>query len=61
MPSDDSFANSLDQDQAKQNVGPDLDQKKLTLFLETLTLKKKNQKTPKYFEKIPSMQRIQIG
>ena len=56
------FANSLDPDQAQQNVRPDLDPNYLTLmvFLKEFFKKvdfEKNQQTTKKHEKLPRMQR----
>ena len=54
-----SFANSLDPDQDRQGVGPDLDHNGLTLkkFFEKDTFENKSA-DDKNHEKIPSMQRI---
>ena len=60
-----TFGNSLDPDQAQQNIGPDPDPKKLfalwryswKIFLKKLTLKKNPQRTKKH-AKLPSMQRV---
>ena len=59
-----TFANSLDPDQARRFVGPDLDQNCLTLmvmlkeFLEKVDIEKKNQQTTKKQGKFPSRQRV---
>ena len=52
-----AFASSLDPDQARQNVGPDLDPNCLTLMLFLQDFfweksKKKNQQVTNYHEKI---------
>ena len=58
-----TFANSLDPDQARQNVRPDLDPNCLTLmvflkeFFEKVILKKNPQPTKKHV-KLPNMQRV---
>ena len=59
-----TFANSLDPDQARQNIGPDLDPNCLTLwwyswkiFFKKDNLKKQNPQTTKKHAKLPSMQR----
>ena len=56
------FANSFDHDQARQNVGPDLDPNCLTpdsvperIFWKKLIFEKSQQAT-KFHEKLPSMQ-----
>ena len=59
------FANSLDPDQARQNVGPDLDPNCFTLivFLKEVVEKfnfEKSRQTTKNYEKLPSMQRINL-
>ena len=57
-----TFANSLDPDQARQNVGPDLDSNCLTLmvflidFFEKINFEKNPQLIKKH-AKLPSMQR----
>ena len=57
-----TFANSLDPDQVRQYVGPDLDPNCLThIFLKYFFEKfsfEKNQQTTKKHEKLPSMQRV---
>ena len=63
-----TFANSLDPDQARQNIRPDLDQNCLTLwwyswkiFLKSKIKKKKNpQKTKKEHAKLSSMKRVKL-
>ena len=62
-----TFANSLDTDQARQNVGPDLNPNCLTLWWYSLKIfskkfkkKKKNPRTTKKHAKLPSMQRVKI-
>ena len=60
-----TFANSLDPDQARQNVGPDLDPNCLTLdgipefFFKKVDFLKKNQQTTKKSAKLPSRQSTQ--
>ena len=57
-----TFAISLDPDQARQSVGPDLDPNRLTLWwyswknFSKKTILKKNQQTTKKHDKLPSMQ-----
>ena len=59
-----TFAKSLDPDQARQNVRPDLDPNCLTLmvflkdFFENVNLEKINLQTTKKHAKLPSMQRV---
>ena len=58
-----TFANSLDPDQAQQNVGPDLDSNYLTLmvFVTEFMIKndfETNQQTTKMHVKLPSMHRV---
>ena len=63
-----TFANSLDQDQDRQNVGPDLDRSKLfdtlMVFLKEFFRKKlifqKIQQMTKKHAKLPSMQRVKL-
>ena len=60
-----TFANSLDPDQARHNVRPDLDPNYLTLmvFLKEFFEKvdnEKNQQTTKKHEKLPRMQRVKL-
>ena len=62
-----TFANSLDSDQDRQNVGPDLDLNRLTLcdsvperfFLKKIILKKVSRQQQKH-EKLPNMQRVKL-
>ena len=62
-----TFANSLDPDQAQQNVGLDLFPNCLTLYLVFLKefLEKvdfeKSQQTTKHREKLPSKQRVKVS
>ena len=58
-----TFANSLEPDQAWQNVGPDLDPNCLTSWWYSLNkfLKKKNQQKTKSMQKWPSMQRVKAA
>ena len=57
------FSNSLDPDQDRQNVGPDLDPNCLTLiaflkeFFEKVRFEKKSTDDNKSLKKLPSMQR----
>ena len=50
-----TFANSLDPDQARQNVGPDVDPNCLTLKNPQMTKKKKKKKK---HAKLPNVQRV---
>ena len=62
MPSADNLANSLEPDQARQNVGPDLDPTCLTLMVFLIFFRKKVgekiQQTTKMYPKLPSRQRV---
>ena len=62
---DDIEANSMEPDQARQTVEPDLDPNCLTLltiflkeYLKKIILKKKNQPMTKRHAKLPSMERV---
>ena len=65
VPSADNFCKQLDQDQDRQNVGPDLDPIRLILLwyssnniLKMLILKKKSQQMTTKHEKLPGVQGI---
>ena len=53
-----AFANSLDPDQDRQNVGPDLDPNLLTLIALLIFLCEKVSRQTHKHEKLPSMQRV---
>ena len=57
-----TFANSLDPDQARQNIGPDLDLNCLTMmvFLKEFFEKVYFEKISKNHEKLPCRQRVDM-